>query len=357
MLMSKYRVDSDGVEALNRVASQVSEAGENIMNLAGQLESAASDNPGGLGPHASSLSSAIEEIRGAVSNAETPATEVSEGLRSLASKYQEIIDNDPFSFDSNVGNNEFFGFGSEKKQNRLDKEHINNEVLPNADVEIKNHIKSNGLEKYISSGKLNVSITDNTEALTPAEMKKEYGNGWQPRIMGFNNGKKSFIDTSYGANQAKETAIHENFHQLSANDVKDVRGNVETYRRGLSINGKDRGLNEALTQKYTIDTMRDTNPTYTNPNCAYDEASKYIDDLYSFGGNKDMFDQAYFQNNPSVLKRHFNQYGGDGFYDDLSANFDIAADNGYNQVDRRTSLNRIGDLINQYKLKRFFAKG
>lgn len=94
--MSVYKVDAEGVAALNGSANQVSEACEEIMSLIGTLESAANDNPDGLGPHVSELNAAIEEIKSSVQNSEAPAEEVCEALRSLASRYQEIIDNNPF---------------------------------------------------------------------------------------------------------------------------------------------------------------------------------------------------------------------------------------------------------------------
>ncbi len=94
--MAKYKVDAEGVEALNAVASQVSEATDELVSLTNSLEGAAADNPEGLGPHVSSLESALGEINSAISSAKDPADEVSDALSSLAQKYQDIIDNDPF---------------------------------------------------------------------------------------------------------------------------------------------------------------------------------------------------------------------------------------------------------------------
>jgi hypothetical protein len=251
-------------------------------------------------------------------------------------------------------NDELFGLSKAERQERKDKKYINDVVLPNADTQMKEHIHNNGLDKYIDDAKLNIKCTDNTQALTPKEMKAKYGNGWNEGIMGFNDGNSSFIDSSYGYDQAKETAIHENFHQLSANDTNN--GWYTTYRRGLSIDGADRGLNEAMTQKYTLDTMRDTDPSYENPNCAYDDATKLIQDLYSYEGNKDMFDQAYFRNQPELLKQHFDKYGGGGFYDRLSKHFDTATDNSYSFAQRNASLDSIRDMINDYKFNRLMEK-
>ena len=249
---------------------------------------------------------------------------------------------------------ELFGLSKAERQEIKDKRYINDVILPNADTQMREHIHNNGLDKYISDDKLKIKCTDNTEALTPKEMHAKYGKGWDKSIMGFNDGNRSFVDSSYGYDQAKETAIHENFHQLSANDTNN--GWYTTYKRGLSIDGADRGLNEAMTQKYTLDTMRDTDPSYENPNCAYDDATKLVQDIYSFGDNKDMFDQAYFGNKPELLKQHFDKYGGEGFYDRLSKNFDTATDNRYSFAERNSSLDSIRDMINDYKFNRLMEK-
>ncbi len=97
--MSIYRVDDAGVEALLTASWHVSQACETVMQLTAALESAASDDPEALGPHAGSLADAIEAIRSAVGRAKEPAEEVSRALNSLAQKYREIIDDDPFAND------------------------------------------------------------------------------------------------------------------------------------------------------------------------------------------------------------------------------------------------------------------
>ena len=252
---------------------------------------------------------------------------------------------------------DFLGFSKKYKDpnhewNAERRDNINKNVLPKADAEMKQYVKDNGLDAYISDEKLEAKVTDNTKALTPTEMQKQYGKGWNPSIMGFNDGSKSYVDSSFGPTQAKETAVHENFHQMSANDIKDENGKT-VYRRGVSINGEDRGINEALTQKYTLDTMRTTDATYTNPYCAYDDATTRIDDLYSFSNNKEMFDQAYFQNNPNALKEHFDSYCGDGFYDEMSDAFDVATDNTQTVDAKNEALSKIDSCISQYKCSRY----
>ena len=92
--MAKYKVDAEGVEALNAVASQVSEATDELVSLTNSLEGAAADNPEGLGPHVSSLEAALGEINSAISSAKEPAEWMSEGFSRLALCFQEVLDSD-----------------------------------------------------------------------------------------------------------------------------------------------------------------------------------------------------------------------------------------------------------------------
>ena len=80
---------------------------------------------------------------------------------------------------------------------------------------------------------------------------------------------------------------------------------------------------------------------------------KRIDDLYSFSNNKEMFDQAYFQNNPNALKEHFDSYCGDGFYDEMSNAFDVATDNTQTVDAKNEALSKIDSCISQYKCSRY----
>ena len=230
---------------------------------------------------------------------------------------------------------------------KLESENINNNVLPKAEIEMKQYIKNRGLDQYMSEGKMDAKITDNTTALPPKEMKETYGEGWHKGIAGFNDGEKSYVDARFGAEAAKETGIHENYHQMSANDVKDENGNT-IYKRGVSINGSDRGINEALTQKYTLDTLCNTESGYSGSRCGYNDASMIINDFYRIGNNREMFDQAYFQNNPDLLREHFDSYCGDGFYDKMSKDFDIATDPHSGYREKNEALLRLDESKNQY---------
>ncbi len=96
-------VSNEGIEALTVASDHVSQACETVMQLTAALESAASDDPEALGPHAGSLANALEAIRSAVGRAKEPADEVSRALNSLAQRYREIIDDDPFANDDPSG--------------------------------------------------------------------------------------------------------------------------------------------------------------------------------------------------------------------------------------------------------------
>lgn len=232
------------------------------------------------------------------------------------------------------------------------KTYLGREILPQADSLMKAHINSHGLDKYISMEKLNVKLGDNTNLLTTAEMKKAYGSGWVDGIRGFNDAGISCVDISFGTKKVCATAIHEHFHYLSANDTTGPDGKTTT-RRGISINGANDGLNEALTQKYTLDVMHDASPRYDDPHVAYAEVAKCVNDLYSHAGNKDLFDQAYFHNNPEALRQHFDAQLGTGSFDKLSLWFDIAIDStNFTEKERTTALSAIKDFVLRYAFSR-----
>ncbi len=250
---------------------------------------------------------------------------------------------------ADVSDDNLLGLGKIKKSHD-DKKYINNYVLPQADSEMKQYIRDNGLDRFIAPSKMQAKVQDNTFAITHTQARMQYGLGYTENIMGFNNGKKSYVDISFGVDQAKETGIHENFHQMSANDVYDITGKVVEYRRGVSINGNNVGINESLTQNYTLGVMKRANPSYSNPDCSYDETAHYINDLYSFGNNKRMFDHAYFKNDPNCMRKHFDKYGGPGFFDNMSYQFDVAIDNNTLPASKKIALNQISSMVNKYKI-------
>ena len=245
---------------------------------------------------------------------------------------------------SNAEHNKFLGWCQAKLNDVSDKKIFKKKVFPQAESAIKSHIINSGLDKLISSDKLSAKLADTTRALTTKEMQSQLRDDWNPGITGSNDGKITRIDINQVAKQAKETTIHEYYHQLSANDVKTPSGSIEK-RRGISVDGRDDGMNEALTQKYTLDTMKESDPDYRSK-CPYNNATEYIDKLYPLEGNGDMFDVAYFQNKPSLLEYHFNHYCGKGFYQELSLHFDAVV-HGDPWLSNQSS-GRIGEMIKKY---------
>ncbi len=87
-------VNTEGVQALQTLATSITEAIEQIKSQTSAVESAADENPEGLGPHKASLDSALEEISANVQQASDPASNVSDKLNEIAEAYNEIIEND-----------------------------------------------------------------------------------------------------------------------------------------------------------------------------------------------------------------------------------------------------------------------
>lgn len=177
-------------------------------------------------------------------------------------------------------------------------------------------------------------------------MQTQLGDDWNSDIVGSNDGLITLVSTNQTAEQAIETTIHEYYHQLSENDTKDSSGNI-VKRRGISINDWDNIMNEVLTQKYTLDTMAESN--YCSK-CPYNAGVEYINRLYSFDENSVMFDRAYFQNAPTIIEKHFDHYCGDGFYRELSSSVDaiVCGD----PWDCNLSSARIDEMIDKYEQAR-----
>ena len=92
----KYKVDEEGVKALQTMANAIEEAIEEIKGLTSNVQTASDGYNDTLGPHKASLDSALEEITESIKQASEPANNVSEKLNDVADAYEEIIGNDRF---------------------------------------------------------------------------------------------------------------------------------------------------------------------------------------------------------------------------------------------------------------------
>lgn len=121
--MSKYAVSEEGVHALKTMASNILNAIDQILNMINSIEPVADEYVDTLGPHHTSLVSAITEIREAQKQAVQPASELSESLNDVADAYQDIIDNDKVSVGNNgkstVGSSHSGGNGSGNKGGKV----------------------------------------------------------------------------------------------------------------------------------------------------------------------------------------------------------------------------------------------
>lgn len=95
--MSTYAVNSEGVEALKKMAQAITDSIESIQGLITKVQNAAEENGDSLGPHRESLNGAIETIQDNIKQAADPAASISEKLNSVAEAYEEVIGNDLFS--------------------------------------------------------------------------------------------------------------------------------------------------------------------------------------------------------------------------------------------------------------------
>lgn len=90
----KYGVNEEGIEALNTMASAITESVEQLEGYTTTVQSAADEYEDTLGPHKASLDEALTAITESVKQAADPASSVAEKLVEVAEGYQEIIEND-----------------------------------------------------------------------------------------------------------------------------------------------------------------------------------------------------------------------------------------------------------------------
>ena len=196
-----------------------------------------------------------------------------------------------------------------------DKKNIDNTM--SAQKIVDNYCSIN-LQNVLSSDKKSIRMQDTIEFQNDEDFAKGLGgieraNG----VNGYNNGKKSYVKNS-GSHPIK-TAIHEHNHQLSCNDQKNKFGYITEYRRGISINGKDVQINEALTELFTKKMMGADYPLNPNVN--------YIDNMYRMEKLEKTFGcetlkEAYYKNNPELLKNKYDAIMGKNAWELLSKAFD-----------------------------------
>lgn len=174
------------------------------------------------------------------------------------------------------------------------------------------------LGNVLSDEKQSLRLRDTSEFQNENDFAAGLGGVERARgINGYNDGTRSYIKDS-GPHPIK-TAIHEHNHQLSCNDVTGAFGLVREYRRGISINGQDTQVNEALTELFTKKIMGADYPE--NPSVSYIDNMERMETMEeAFGTN--ILKEAYFQNKPELLRQKFEGAMGSGTWEKFSKAFD-----------------------------------
>ena len=94
--MSGIAVNNEGVAALKKMSSDLTQALEDIENASKELSSIATDQ-NGLGVHVNTINDLLDQIEQALKDAKDPVNTLSSKLLEVADGYQEMIDNDPYA--------------------------------------------------------------------------------------------------------------------------------------------------------------------------------------------------------------------------------------------------------------------
>lgn len=189
---------------------------------------------------------------------------------------------------------------------------------------------------YISPEKVDESI-EKLSFMGQSDLKKKYGEGFQKGTLGFNDGKTSNIahdikqpslDGRVGTqnlqgsgntniNYAFVTAVHENLHMMSANDTPVCR------KRGLMVGNDEisRAMNEAFTEYFTYLSCGGDQPLgglYPGVYSGYHSIMQEMPILEKAVG-RDCMMEAYFHNNPGVLREKVDSILEEGAWDNMCA--------------------------------------
>lgn len=169
------------------------------------------------------------------------------------------------------------------------------------------------LKDVISKKKADLKLDDFVEFQSNDTFCRNYPGINNPNyVNGYNTGGKSFVKLN-GPHPLK-TALHEHTHQLSSNDIVED-GMVKRYQRGVSINGRDTQVNEALTELFTKKMMKEDYPK--KPDVSYIENMKLFEKMES-GFGENLLKEAYFQNKPELLKARYEEVMSGESWEDFS---------------------------------------
>lgn len=96
MASGKIAVSEEGVKLLNDLADEMEEIAEKILKDCSIMSDYADSNSATLGPHISSLKSALGDIEDAVSTSTDPVKKIGARVRKVATAYEAIIADDKF---------------------------------------------------------------------------------------------------------------------------------------------------------------------------------------------------------------------------------------------------------------------
>ena len=228
-----------------------------------------------------------------------------------------------------------------------------NENLKDTQETINQFFEEENIENYLSNkdrfeAKKKIPLSDTVRNMGYQEAEETYNSmsrdKYSKNILGFNNGEKSYVIVEgKDDRQIKHTTIHENIHQMSANDVYLAENDIIT-RRGISINGQDTGINEGITEFYTKRAMKDE---YQEDNVAYSPNVRRTEQLERIVGKGNLY-KAYFENQPGIIINEFEQnFGSAGkeIWKKYSKFCDLAVESNDEYV--RTVANQEADKILQ----------
>lgn len=358
--MTKYAISPEGAEALRRLSRRLNDALNEIEYASNQLDVEQKSLSSELGMYESSFNDLVAGCRKAVGGKALCVSGLTKVLLERAATIESLIGLDvSLSGSENERSPSLF----KPKTDTISDEQSQrwNEVyMPLVKVNIRKGVEDHFAD-YVSEEKLESSL-DALEFMNQDELARRYGASFQIGTLGFNDGFASNIASdveapiadshesgsstkSHAINFAFITAVHETMHMMSANDTPFKA------KRGIMQREEDRAMNEAITEYFTYIATGGDSPLgglYPGTYSSYTSLRNEIPVIENFVGS-DCIKEAYFHNQPDLIRSKIDQKCGSGTWDCLCHDFYQVQYSDSCNSDRTTATIRIRATLDKLR--------
>jgi len=199
------------------------------------------------------------------------------------------------------------------------------------------------VEKFCTERGISIEGKSKISQVIKIDSIYDFINKIKSGINGYFDGTKIHILNT--CKQIIHVILHEYIHYITSHNVYDENGKIKEIRRGISINGNNYYVNEALTELFNKRMMGEIYPQ--NPDTAYISIRNLFEDIEACFIEK-AYENAFFNNDPESLIKEFEKLMGKGTWSEFSKNVD-ATFRQYSKEEREQKRNGIFTMTDQIR--------